>query len=87
MKLIFRLSSDSGKDLSRRLGLLSSASEDLNNWKESFSTENSICPQVQERREINDNDLNLKIKSIVTVAKRDKVDKLYSFIKNKHTKQ
>merc|ERR1719419_2023800 len=62
----------SGKDLSRRLGLLSSAFED--NCKDSFSTENSSSPKVQERRDMNDDDdHNLKIESIETVAKRDSI--------------
>jgi len=62
----------SGKDLSRRLGLLSSAFED--NCKDSFSTENSSSPKVQERRDMNDDDNhNLRIESIETVAKRDSI--------------
>merc|ERR1719342_328447 len=73
VKAGYSIITDSGKDLSRRLGLLSSASEDLNNCQESFSSENSSCPQMQERRDINDDDHSLKIKSIETVAKRDSI--------------
>merc|ERR1719342_1977119 len=74
IKAGYSIITDSGKDLSRRLGLLSSASEDLNNCKETFfSTENSSCPQMQERRDTNEDDDNLKIKSIETVAKRDPI--------------
>merc|ERR1719342_1922156 len=73
IKAGYSIITDSGKDLSRRLGLVSSASEDLNNCKESFSTENSSCPQVQERKDMNDDDHNLKIESIETVAKRDSI--------------
>ena len=73
LKIIIHLSSDSGKDLSRRLGLLSSASQDPNNCKNSLSADIPVCPQIQEKREINKDDHILKIQSIETVVKGDSI--------------
>ena len=73
LKIIIHLSSDSGKDLSRRLGLLSSASQDPNNCKNSLSADIPVCPQIQEKREINKDDHILKIESIETVVKGDSI--------------
>merc|ERR1719342_1615659 len=73
IKAGYSIITDSGKDLSRRLGLLSSASQDLNNCKDSLSADNPVCPRIQEKREKNKDDHILKIQSIETVVKGDSI--------------
>merc|ERR1719342_629140 len=74
IKAGYSIITDSGKDLSRRLGLLSSASKDLNNCQESFSTENSSCPQMKEN--INNCDNNQEIQLIETIVEGESVVQL-----------
>ena len=78
MTLILPISSDSVKDLLRRLGLLSTASQqDLINYEESFSSDHPESQEMQETQtgNINNYDNNQEIQPIETVLEGDSVTK------------